>query len=563
MLGEVVDKADDNTFSGLIRNKTTRVQLKKTHSKQGADQESHMLPSDGNNSTALPKKPALKSPQILSAQAVAKEQTLAASKAEPADDQPPRLRKNMLDLLPAASNAVKKNKNLSIASDWSQPDDDEESIAVFNKTRLESVAEDNVPQEVAHNAEKNSRETKSSLRAKQPPPPPVSTSAPASTLAQVDPMAKKTSEEKKAKKLARRKLIINELIQTERTYVRNLKVICEVFLEPLEKLVGTRKAILTKGEIATVFGQIRSILRIQQQLLHDSLEKLVVEKDDGADRNSEDSRKRGLTATSKSVAGTFQMFAPVFQLYSKFVVQFDASIALLTAARKKRKKLVQFLRECSENSRCNGMALESYLIMPVQRVPRYKMLLTELLKHTNPTKNDYADLDAAVKAVSDVAKKINNSIHSRDATETMAQIQKDFSNACNILKSSRLFLDRIDGIVSQRGGANAGKMEDATFYLFNDMLLIGKPSSSIFGSSSTMVPVVDPIDLTELSVSFVPGSASMEIGDCILSWKDKSMAPQILQWQNKLADAATHSQKAKHDLTKRSSVRSGLEAKGG
>ena len=82
-----------------------------------------------------------------------------------------------------------------------------------------------------------------------PPPPPASASASNSASTLVKPKSKNAAEGKHIKKLAKRKLIINELIHTERTYVQNLKVICEVFLEPLEQLLGTRKAILTKEEM--------------------------------------------------------------------------------------------------------------------------------------------------------------------------------------------------------------------------------------------------------------------------------------------------------------------------
>jgi hypothetical protein len=45
----------------------------------------------------------------------------------------------------------------------------------------------------------------------------------------------------------------------------------------------------------------------------------------------------------------------------------------------------------------NGVKLENkdifaYLIMPVQRIPRYQLLLRDLLKHTEKDHNDYESL---------------------------------------------------------------------------------------------------------------------------------------------------------------------------
>ena len=60
-----------------------------------------------------------------------------------------------------------------------------------------------------------------------------------------------------------------------------------------------------------------------------------------------------------------------------------------------------------------GFDIQSYLIMPIQRIPRLKMLLEEMLKHTVDDHADYADLTKGLKMLSSVASTINNSIHDR------------------------------------------------------------------------------------------------------------------------------------------------------
>ena len=49
----------------------------------------------------------------------------------------------------------------------------------------------------------------------------------------------------------------------------------------------------------------------------------------------------------------------------------------------------------------------AYLIMPIQRIPRYVMLLSDLLKHTDPSHPDYKQLEQAVTKVEGVARYIN------------------------------------------------------------------------------------------------------------------------------------------------------------
>ena len=58
-----------------------------------------------------------------------------------------------------------------------------------------------------------------------------------------------------------------------------------------------------------------------------------------------------------------------------------------------------FMRACEHQEACHGLDLRAYLIQPVQRVPRYRLLLIELLKHTRESHPDWVDLKAALENV--------------------------------------------------------------------------------------------------------------------------------------------------------------------
>jgi hypothetical protein len=44
------------------------------------------------------------------------------------------------------------------------------------------------------------------------------------------------------------------------------------------------------------------------------------------------------------------------------------------------KKFMQVVEEAVKDPRCFGLGIESLLIAPVQRIPRYRLLFSELLK---------------------------------------------------------------------------------------------------------------------------------------------------------------------------------------
>ena len=72
-----------------------------------------------------------------------------------------------------------------------------------------------------------------------------------------------------------------------------------------------------------------------------------------------------------------------------------------------------FLRAAGANVRSKGQNLQSYAIMPVQRVPRYLLLLRELIKWTSSEHPDRANLELALSHVDESARHMNAAIQVR------------------------------------------------------------------------------------------------------------------------------------------------------
>ena len=69
------------------------------------------------------------------------------------------------------------------------------------------------------------------------------------------------------------------------------------------------------------------------------------------------------------------------------------------------KKLKKLDAQTNRNTR-----LHHLLIMPIQRIPRYNMLLSEIIKYTDPSHPDYNNLNLALKNMKGVADHINESV---------------------------------------------------------------------------------------------------------------------------------------------------------
>lgn len=68
-------------------------------------------------------------------------------------------------------------------------------------------------------------------------------------------------------------------------------------------------------------------------------------------------------------------------LYSTYVTNYPTSIAAMKRLQSEDRRFAAFLNKQKQNERCAGLDLTSFLIMPVQRVPRYKMLVRTEIEH--------------------------------------------------------------------------------------------------------------------------------------------------------------------------------------
>uniref|UniRef100_A0A665UPS8 T-lymphoma invasion and metastasis-inducing protein 1-like n=1 Tax=Echeneis naucrates TaxID=173247 RepID=A0A665UPS8_ECHNA len=172
--------------------------------------------------------------------------------------------------------------------------------------------------------------------------------------------------------------VINELVETEKTYVKDLRCLIECYLTPLQK-----ESFLTQDELDVLFGNLGEMVEFQVEFLR-TLEdgiRLVpdldrLEKVEQFKVNSLHSIHRYLHPCAGSC-------------YSKTDPDFKA-----------------FLAERNPRQQ-HSSTLESYLIKPIQRVLKYPLLLRELYSLTDPDSDEHYHLDVAMKAMNKVASHIN------------------------------------------------------------------------------------------------------------------------------------------------------------
>ncbi|KAI6134009.1 hypothetical protein EV401DRAFT_1437150 [Pisolithus croceorrhizus] len=262
----------------------------------------------------------------------------------------------------------------------------------------------------------------------------------------------------------KRVLVVREIVETERTYVKGLQELVDIYIKPsaapvnLISGVGSGKeTVIPPSERKIVFGGVEALFSFHKESFLPALEMaaapLMKNPKPGEELDPDGQLSVDVT---KAMADTFMKHAAFMKMYSSYINNFDnsvqrtkcwstdrsqmpapsasptsaahlpglglaavsipgagnivdpsatGSVATLTSGQKKRIKT--FLKRCRMNPRHSQLNLEGYLLLPVQRIPRYRLLLEELLRSTPPTSFTDDALDRALSEISSLATNMN------------------------------------------------------------------------------------------------------------------------------------------------------------
>lgn len=87
--------------------------------------------------------------------------------------------------------------------------------------------------------------------------------------------------------------------------------------------------------------------------------------------------------------------------YTLYASRYDAAQEEFKELMKENAAFAAYMTKWREDQ--GGRTLSDFLIQPVQRIPRYNLLLSDLLKRTESTHPDYANLQQALANMQSVA----------------------------------------------------------------------------------------------------------------------------------------------------------------
>uniref|UniRef100_A0A8D0WBL8 MCF.2 cell line derived transforming sequence n=1 Tax=Sus scrofa TaxID=9823 RepID=A0A8D0WBL8_PIG len=179
--------------------------------------------------------------------------------------------------------------------------------------------------------------------------------------------------------------VLNELVQTERVYVRELFTVLLGYRAEMDnpEMFDLMPPLL-RNKKDVLFGNMAEIYEFHNNIFMSSLENCV----DAPER----------------VGLCFLERKDDFQMYAKYCQNKPRSEGIW-----KKYSDCAFFQECQRKLK-HRLGLDSYLLKPVQRITKYQLLLKELLKYSKDCEGS-VQLKEALDTMLDLLKSVNDSMH--------------------------------------------------------------------------------------------------------------------------------------------------------
>ncbi|XP_045128313.1 rho guanine nucleotide exchange factor 9-like isoform X4 [Portunus trituberculatus] len=244
--------------------------------------------------------------------------------------------------------------------------------------------------------------------------------------------------------------VINEIISTERDFVKHLRDVIKGYLMQVCK----RGDMFSKERIATIFGNMEALYHFQSGFLKE-LEECI-----------------DWQEPHKSCIGAiFIRNREKFEIYSEYCNNHPAATSALQELYQDQ-RYVHFFEACRLLQEMIDISLDGFLLTPVQKICKYPLQLQELLKYTKTDHPDYSSVKGALEAMRDVALLVNERKRRMECLEKIASWQMTVEGweGPDLLEESSQLIHQ--GEVTK--GAGGAWPKDVTLFLFDHQLVYCK-----------------------------------------------------------------------------------------
>ncbi|KAK7891363.1 hypothetical protein WMY93_023326 [Mugilogobius chulae] len=276
-------------------------------------------------------------------------------------------------------------------------------------------------------------------------------------LGEVSAQPKETNEQKLYK-------IASELLQTEKAYVARLHLLDQVFCAKL--MEEANKGTFPVDVVKNIFSNITSIHTFHSQFLLPDLEK-----------------RMGEWESKPRIGDILQKLTPFLKMYAEYVKNFEKAMEVLKQWNDRSPQFKAIIMEIQSQEACGNLTLQHHMLEPVQRIPRYEMLLKDYLKKLPSDDPDRRDAEKSLEIIATAATHSNSAIRKSENLKKLMEIYEMLGEEEDIVNPSNEFIK--EGHILKLSARNT-TVTECYLFLFNNMLLYCVPKFSLGGPKYTV-----------------------------------------------------------------------------
>ncbi|KAI8501801.1 FYVE, RhoGEF and PH domain-containing protein 5 [Branchiostoma belcheri] len=288
--------------------------------------------------------------------------------------------------------------------------------------------------------------------------------------------------------------IAHEIMSSEEVFVDVLKLLNEDFRAAVAAAgEALGQAIIDEASMTQILLYLPQLQQFNESLLKDFKDRVANWEQD------------------PRIADVIVKKGPYLKLYTTYIKDFEKSTSALDEACRRLPKFAATVKEFQMSPRCANLAVKHYMLKPIQRIPQYKLLLDDYLKHLTEESPDYKDTKVALSIVSEVADHANEGMKQGDNFEKLLRIQHSLIGQHEIVKPGRKLLK--EGMLKK---LSRKEMQPRMFFLMSDALLYCTPIQGGMYKLNNMLQlagmkVMKPVQdfLNELSIISVQRSFTL------------------------------------------------------
>ncbi|XP_075378092.1 FYVE, RhoGEF and PH domain-containing protein 2 isoform X3 [Mycteria americana] len=274
---------------------------------------------------------------------------------------------------------------------------------------------------------------------------------------QQDPGLEPGSKEPEEKKIAL------ELLETEQAYVNRLYLLDQIFYTELMKEAKNGKTV-PEEVVKMIFSNISSIYQFHAKFFLPELQKRM----EDCCRSAVPSHR----SCNPRIGDVIQKLAPFLKMYGEYVKNFDKAVELITVWSEKSPPFQELIADIQKRKVCANLTLQHHMLEPVQRIPRYELLLKDYVQKLPPKSPDREDAEKALEMIFMVAKHSNAAIAEMERLQNLWAVYQRLGLEDDIVDPSNELIK--EGPIQKISTRNNSTSEKYLF-LFNNMLLYCVP----------------------------------------------------------------------------------------